>query len=187
MIPKMPLHMDVVMMKSTRYMQPCTAASRQPGSHVWHCVMRMRLHCRCLANPQPVARDPHFSPGVSSMDPPTTQGTLRRHHHQPPAAQHRVMRFKQKLTPRRPRDAFPHASPSTARWLVLPEVRPHRHQTAPPLLPPHPPIPSLAPSMSPLLRTVRRRAPSPSSRSLLRETLSTPLLSASTSRPPCHP
>lgn len=144
--------------------------------------MRMRVHSRCLANPQPVARDPRFQPrSFVLLARPHTQGTALHRHHQPGSC------ANAKLTPRRLVMPSTTASPSTARCLVLPEVRPRRHQTAPPLLPPHPLLPSLAPSMSPLLRTARRRSPSPSSRSLLRETLSTLLLSASTSRPPCHP
>lgn len=152
--------------------------------------MRMRLHSRCLANPQqlhatrsqprsfilvrreyPQARKVHF---------PTTSSSGS-------CASSRNSRPDALVMPSLPHGTRQPVDGSLACWLVLPEVRPRRHQTAPPLLPPHPPIPSLAPSMSPLLRTVRRRSLSPSSRSLLRETLSTPLLSASTSRPPCHP
>jgi hypothetical protein len=96
------------MVKLSRCMQPCTTASRQPGSHVWHCVMRMRLSTPDVSLTRSSCTRPQISPGLSSMDPPTTQGTLRRHHQ--PASQQastRVMR-KSKTHAQTPRDASFH-------------------------------------------------------------------------------
>lgn len=74
---------------------------------MWHCVMRMRLHSRRLANPQQLhatRNQPRSFFYGSTHDARYTPSTSSSAASQP--AQHRVMRFQQKLTPRRPRDAF---------------------------------------------------------------------------------